>query len=145
MLPDGGVGDIVAAGDKVSFCLLDVERYNTSGPGSPHYLNCGQIQGISVGWADVYDRGLEGQSIEITNVPNGNYWLEVVVDPDNHIIESNENNNVTRIQIALQHRQAVAGSRRMRSSPTTASIRPASSRRRKITRTQSFDSRFDKC
>ena len=72
------------------------------GPGSPQFLNCGQIQGISVGWADVYDRGLEGQSIEITNVPDGNYWLEVVVDPDNHIIESNENNNVTRIQIAPQ-------------------------------------------
>lgn len=101
VLPNGGVGDIVAAGDKVSFCLLDVERYDTSGPFLPRFLNCGQIQGISVGWADVYNRGLEGQSIEITNVPDGNYWLEVVVDPENHIVESNELNNVTRIQISL--------------------------------------------
>src|SRR5262249_8244819 len=102
VLPDGGVGDIVAAGNKVSFCLLDVDRYNASGPILPHFLNCGQILGISVGWADVYSRGLEGQSIEITNVPDGNYWLEVVVDPDNHIIESDETNNVARIQISLQ-------------------------------------------
>ena len=101
VLPGGGVGDIVAAGNKVSFCLLDVERYNSAGPGSPHYLNCGQIQGISVGWADIYDKGLEGQSIEITNVPDGSYWLEVVVDPDNRIVEANENNNVARIQINL--------------------------------------------
>ncbi|MEJ7592501.1 MAG: lysyl oxidase family protein [Planctomycetaceae bacterium] len=58
--------------------------------------------GLSVGWADVYDRGLEGQSIDITNVPDGNYWLETVVDPDNRLMESNENNNVTRIQITLR-------------------------------------------
>lgn len=102
VLPGDGVGDIVAAGDKVSFCLLDVERFDTTGPSSPQFLNCGQIQGISVGWADVYSRGLEGQSIEITNLPDGSYWLEVAVDPGNHIIESNETNNVTRIKINLQ-------------------------------------------
>lgn len=102
VLPGGGVGDIVAAGDKVSFCLLDVERYNNSGPSSPRFLTCGQVQGISVGWADVYDRGLPGQSIDISTVPNGNYWLEVVVDPDNRLLEANENNNVARIQINLQ-------------------------------------------
>ena len=100
-LPGGGVGAIVASGPKTSFCLLDVERYNTSGLGSPRYLTCGQVQGVSVGWADVYDRGLPGQSIEITNVPDGTYWLEAEVDPDNHLLESNEGNNVTRIQISL--------------------------------------------
>lgn len=98
---DGGIGDIVAAGDKVSFCLLDVERYGAQGTDVPHYLSCGQIQGISVGWADVYDRGLPGQSIEITNVPDGEYWLEVVADPLNHIMESDETNNVTQIKINL--------------------------------------------
>lgn len=99
---DGGVGGIVADGDKVSFCLLDVERYGTQGTDIPHYLSCGQVQGISVGWADVYDRGLPGQSIEITNVPDGEYWLEVVADPFNRIIESDETNNVTRIKINLE-------------------------------------------
>ncbi|MEX2310245.1 MAG: lysyl oxidase family protein [Pirellulales bacterium] len=102
VLADGGVGPIVAAGDKVSFCLLDVERYDNSGPSSPFYLTCGQIQGISAGWADIYDRGLPGQSIDISTVPNGNYWLEVVVDPDNHLTEANEANNAAQIQINLQ-------------------------------------------
>jgi hypothetical protein len=100
--PNNEVGEILATGDKVSFCLLDVERYDNSGPATPQFLTCGQVQGISVGWADVYDRGLPGQSIEITNIPDGNYWLEVVVDPDNHLIEANEINNVDRIQISLQ-------------------------------------------
>jgi Ca2+-binding RTX toxin-like protein len=97
----GGVGDVVAAGDKVSFCLIDVERYDASGPATPQYLSCGQNQGISPGWADVYTRGLPGQSIEITDVPDGEYWLEVVADPLNHIIEADETNNVTRIKISL--------------------------------------------
>jgi hypothetical protein len=101
VLQDGGVGPIVATGDKVSFCLLDVDRYNTTGPATPVYLTCGQVQGISVGWGDIYDRGLPGQSIDVTNVPDGAYWLEVVVDPENHLMEANEDNNALRIQIVL--------------------------------------------
>lgn len=98
------VGEILRTGGKVSFCLLDVERYNTSlagAPTTPFFRTCGQVQGISVGWADVYDRGLPGQSIDIADVPNGTYWLEVEVDPDNKLIEANETNNITRIQITL--------------------------------------------
>ena len=102
VLPDGRVGDVVAATEKVSFCLLDVEQYDASGPASPHYLSCEDVQGISVGWADVYDRGLPGQSIEITNILDGEYWLEVVVDPHNRLIESDETNNVERILITLE-------------------------------------------
>lgn len=101
VLPDGGVGAVVAAGEKVSFCLLDVERYDSSGPASPRFLTCGPVQGISVGWADVYHRGLPGQSIDITSVADGNYWLEIEVDPDNRLQESDETNNVARMQIAL--------------------------------------------
>lgn len=102
VLPDGGVGNILASGEKVSFCLLDVDRYDTSGPASPYFLTCGQVQGISAGWSDVYDRGLPGQSIDITGVADGQYWLEVMVDPLNRIAESDETNNVVRIQINLQ-------------------------------------------
>jgi len=102
VLPDGSVGGVVAEGEKVSFCLLDVERYETTGPATPHFLTCGQVQGISVGWADVYDRGLPGQSIDITGIADGQYWLEVVVDPLNLIQELDETNNTARIQINLQ-------------------------------------------
>lgn len=102
VLPEGGVGDIVASGEKISFCLLDVERYASTGPSQPFFLTCGQVQGISVGWADVYDRGLPGQTIDITGLADGQYWLEVVVDPSNLIQESDESNNTTRIQINLQ-------------------------------------------
>ena len=99
-----GVGPVVASGDKVSFCLLDIDRYDPTLPGSPAssvYNSCGQVQGISVGWADVYHQSLDDQWIDVTDVANGQYWLEVVSDPDNHLAESNENNNVDRILINL--------------------------------------------
>ena len=99
-LPGGGVGDIVAAGEKVSFCLIDSQAY----PGfstAETYSECNEIQGISVGWADVYFLQLPDQDIDITDVPDGDYWLEVVVDPFNHLLEADETNNVARIPIQL--------------------------------------------
>ena len=44
---------------------------------------------------------LEGQSIDVTGVPNGDYWLEVTTDPMNHIQETDETNNTTRVAITL--------------------------------------------
>jgi hypothetical protein len=101
---DDGVGDVIATGGKVSFCLLDVAPYDRRLPGHPRreqYNSCGSTQGISVGWADVYDSALPDQWIDVTDVPDGTYWLEAVVDPSNLIVESDETNNVTRIQITL--------------------------------------------
>jgi hypothetical protein len=104
-----GVGDSEGAGvisttsDKVSFCLLDGIQYSTSLPGAAftaQYTTCTNVrQGISVGWADLYDKSLFGQWIDITTAPSGKYWLEVMVDPLNHIAESDERNNLARIAI----------------------------------------------
>ena len=96
---DGGVGESVAVGPKVSFCLIDIARHDSSA--SSFYNSCDQIQGISAGWADVYDKGLPGQQIDITGVPNGQYWLEVAVDPLDQLIESDETNNVSRVLINI--------------------------------------------
>ena len=99
VLPDGGVGEVLASGSKVSYCLIDVDRQ--SGTGTQQYLSCGQVQGISVGWADVYHRGLPGQNIDISNLADGTYWLEEEIDPSNRIQEADETNNVARIQITI--------------------------------------------
>ena len=101
---DDGVGDVIATGAKISFCLLDVDTYDSHLPGHPrngHYDSCGTSQGISVGWADVYDSSLADQWIDITDVPDGTYWLESVVDRNNRLLESDETNNVARIKITL--------------------------------------------
>ena len=100
--PGNGVGDIVVSGDKTSFCLLDsVEIVPGPDPVDPYDTCTPTRQGISVGWADIYHKSLPDQWIDITGVPDGTYWLEVVTDPDNHMLESNESNNAERVLIEL--------------------------------------------
>jgi hypothetical protein len=104
ILPGDGVGSVVADGGKISFCLIDVDEWSSDLPGSPasaRYTSCGQIQGISVGWTDVYDRSLPDQWIDVTGVASGTYWLEVESDPDNNLRESDETNNVARIKVTI--------------------------------------------
>lgn len=57
--------------------------------------------GISVGYADKYQIGYPNQWIDVTGLTAGQYWLEVIADPDNHIRESDETNNTTRVKITL--------------------------------------------
>ena len=59
------------------------------------------ILGISIGYADVYNRSLPGQWADLTGLPSGQYWLEVIADPYDRIQESNETNNTTRILVDL--------------------------------------------
>jgi Lysyl oxidase/CARDB len=110
MTNTGAVGRIIKGGQKVSFCLTDSEEYNLDQPGAPetgeYFLCAGKRQGISVGWADVYNSSLPDQWVDVTNVKPGKYWLEVVADPRNRILESNEKNNATRIPITLRDLKA---------------------------------------
>jgi len=103
VLTNDGVGDIVASGDKTSFAIIDLTRYD---PTLPNYspsdvYSGGLVQGLSVGWADVYSADLLDQWIDVTDVPTGRYWLEAIVDPANSILEKNETNNTARILIDL--------------------------------------------
>jgi hypothetical protein len=101
--PGGGPGAIVASSTKVTFCLFDSTPFDRSLPGSPQngVYSC-ESQGISVGWADVYTKDLEGQNIDITSVADGDYWLESVCDPDNRLREASDANNTARIKIRIK-------------------------------------------
>ena len=110
----GGVGSIVASGGKTSFCLINIrqpfpELTNSAqvwdGRGGD---NCGQIQGIDVGYSDVYGANLPDQWIDVTNVADGTYWLEAIADPDDNMLEVDETNNIARVQITLSNGQVSA-------------------------------------
>lgn len=107
---NGGIGNTVATGGKISFCLIDITKYR-SNAGPSRYNSCGQVQGVTAGWSDVYSRGLPDQYINISNVPDGEYWLEVTIDPDRQLLESNPDNNTTRIPILLNRGGAAGGDR----------------------------------
>ena len=104
-------GDVIASGGKTSFCLINIRQPFADVTANADVVhgrggnNCGQIQGLSAGYSDVYSASLPDQWIDITNVSDGSYWLEVEADPDNRILESDESNNSTRIRIAISNGQ----------------------------------------
>jgi hypothetical protein len=88
----------IVTGRKQAFCLIDVVQYWSGYP--RHYSNCTN-QGLSVGWADVYPKSLDCQWLDVSGVRTGSYVLEVTVDPDNLIAETDESNNVARIPVTI--------------------------------------------
>ena len=101
---NNGVGGIVGANQKVSYCIVDSLKYTTSPPGTPataHYTTCGPVMGISVGWVDLYSSSISTQAIALTGVSDGTYWLENIGDPTNRLMESNETNNTYLVQVTI--------------------------------------------
>ena len=61
----------------------------------------GLVQGVTPGWANVYDWFLPDQYIEVTGVPDGVYLLETIADPDSTILEAEESNNCGAVYVRL--------------------------------------------
>ena len=101
---NNGVGGIVGANQKVSYCIVDSLKYTTSPPGTPataHYTTCGPVMGISVGWVDLYSSSISTQAIALTGVSDGTYWLENIGDPTNRLMESDETNNTYLVKVTV--------------------------------------------
>jgi lysyl oxidase-like protein 2/3/4 len=56
---------------------------------------------MSVTWGDIYGAGTSCQHIDITHVPSGTYTLEVVINPEPVIGESNHANNIGRVSVSF--------------------------------------------
>lgn len=89
----------VAAAAKIGFCLEDSHQWDPNAAAQPRF-NC-EFQGMQRGWADYYWANLACQYIDITGVPGGEYVLELEIDPENYLPESNENNNLIRLPVVL--------------------------------------------
>jgi len=99
------IGNSQRTSTKTSFCLMDSHQVNSSIPGSPNqagYDSCGNFfQGISVGWGDKYGSGLIGQEISLSNLQDGDYRLMTTVDPENRIVESDDNDNESCVLLRI--------------------------------------------
>ncbi len=93
--PDGVVGH----GTKASFCLEDTYRFGSTGAPAARYT-CSD-QGIQAGWADVYGAYLDCQYVDVTDVPPGEYTLEIEVNPERLIPESDYSNNVVSVPVVI--------------------------------------------
>lgn len=99
---DGTVEDIVSISGKISYCMIDTDRWTAPQSADRTYSGCvPTMQGLSVGWADSYESHLEGQSLDIAGLPNGLYALRSIADPHNHLIEANDLNNEAAVLLRL--------------------------------------------
>lgn len=104
--PQGKPKEVVATNDKVGFCLMDIEpvdvaRWNAAS--APVYSGCrADVQGVSVGYGDEYVAQLYEQDLDITELPDGNYVLVTVANPDLEIDEARYSNNTSAVMIALE-------------------------------------------
>ena len=111
--------EVVASSGKVSYCVRDsdpIEELDdsrtapVSAPDKPGYLACGwTLQGLSPGWVDTYLVNTPGQYVDISGLPEGDYLLVSTVDPENLLIETNEDNNSASIYFTIANDQVTVG------------------------------------
>uniref|UniRef100_A0A3Q2XQ92 Lysyl oxidase homolog n=2 Tax=Hippocampus comes TaxID=109280 RepID=A0A3Q2XQ92_HIPCM len=95
-LLDTSNGRKVAEGHKASFCLEDT----SCDRGVRRRFACtAHTQGLSPGCYDTYHANIDCQWIDITDVPPGNYTLQVTVNPYKLVEESDFSNNVAKCDI----------------------------------------------
>lgn len=113
---------IVGLGNKVSFCIYDMlicgGTFNNCQYGSdinyyaslPNnglgtgFSSCGTtVQGLSVGYSDIYDYTLAGQEINFDTLCNGNYYLVSEFDPSHRFVDMDRSNNISVVPVKLKH------------------------------------------
>jgi hypothetical protein len=88
---------------KVTFCLIDWYKLDDNPKHTElSYFHCGDDrQGISPGWVDQYHQATEGQSLDITGVPAGDYYLVSTSNPDGNFLETDTTNNTAWVSFRL--------------------------------------------
>lgn len=80
-------GALATVGYKQAFCAIDIERISSTASASGRFHDCNSNQGISAGWADVYNKFLPCQFIVIDGLPNGDYTLQSTTNTQHKVGE----------------------------------------------------------
>jgi hypothetical protein len=113
--PRGGT-EVIVTGQKRSFCIEDTKPTDAAGPNPQRRYCCRGtdacempgVQGMQVGWGDLYGSTLDCQWIDVTDVPAGDYDLAVTINPDGvlcgtgDVCESNPANNFAVVPVTLE-------------------------------------------
>jgi len=100
---------------KEAFCIAPTDAYDLLHPGATWVPastglgegNCGQAtalwmhEELPLGWGDTYTQSLDGQNFNVTHLPNGTYYIEVIANPEKVLHETNMANDVSLRKIIL--------------------------------------------
>jgi hypothetical protein len=99
---------------KVSFCIAPtdgVDMLLRHAVWQPSYTgisgNCGNpaalwvTETLPLGWGDTYVQTVPYQNFDITHVPNGTYYIEIIANPEHLLYETNRGNDVSLRRIIL--------------------------------------------
>jgi hypothetical protein len=99
---------------KEGFCIAPTDGVDLLLPGAvwqPLFTGlsgaCGDQSALQVqemlplGWGDTYFQFIPGQAFNITHVPNGTYYIEIIANPERLIHESSTSNDISVRQVIL--------------------------------------------
>jgi hypothetical protein len=100
---------------KEGFCIAPTDLVNAFLPGTlwqPNFStffsgDCGSQTALSVqeampvGWGDTYFQDRPGEDFDITNVPNGTYYIEIIANPEKVLHETDLSNDVSLRKVIL--------------------------------------------
>ena len=104
----------VVRSKKEAFCLAPTDAIDLTLPNAvrnPYSIGFGSACGgqeslwvrevLQAGWGDTYYQGIPGQSFNITDVPNGTYYILVEANPTHLLHEQDTSNNIELRQVIL--------------------------------------------
>jgi hypothetical protein len=92
---------VVMEGSKKAYCMEDTARYHDGvSIGCDKVYDCG-YQGIQRGWVDTYHWSLDCSWLDITDVPAGEYVLEIDANPGRIFPELSFDNNKGFVRVVV--------------------------------------------
>ena len=104
----GSIGDLITGTSKTSVCIRDNASPEAGASSLEHfgwggYSRCDKkaIQGLRVGYGDTYPWNIDGQSLAITGLADGCYWLRSTANPNGNFLESDTSNNSAAVRFSI--------------------------------------------
>jgi hypothetical protein len=105
---------LVVRSQKVGFCIAPTDAVDLLLPHAlwnPFFIGFGGQCGsptalwvremMPVGWGDTYEQFLAGQAFDITNLPNGTYYVEIIANPEHVLKETSYRNDMTLRKVII--------------------------------------------
>jgi hypothetical protein len=105
---------VAVRSEKVGFCIAPTDSVNMAMPGAtwqPTSIGLGGECGVPtalwvqeympIGWGDTYDQFKAGQAFNITSLPDGTYYIEIIANPEHLLHEVTQANDVSLRKIII--------------------------------------------